>query len=97
MVISGVPCDYIYSMTPMELFFTLNYLDNQARDREEKHRSLCYVIIQSQSTKELSPESLYSLPWDKTTEYVASYDKDEFAHIKVRAIKIENEINHGRE
>lgn len=95
MITSGVPYDYIDSMTPKELFFTLNHLDWKVRNWEEKHRFLCYMIIQCQITKEISPADIYPLIWDKPDEVASLYDKNELEDLKARAKKIEEEMNHG--
>lgn len=97
MVVSGVPLEYIYDMTPKELFYTLKQLDLKSRNREEKHRFLCYIIAQGNSTKSILPKDIYPLVWDETETDAIDYSQQEVEELRVLAKKMEDDLNYGRE
>lgn len=97
MVVSGVPTEYIYDMTPKELFYTLKQLDLRSRNREEKHRFLCYIIAQANSTKSIAPKDIYPLAWDDVETDVIDYSQQEVEELMMLAKKMEDDLNYVRE
>lgn len=87
------PNYFLDEMTPKEASYIIKNVEDKYVNEWNQTRFIAYIVMQSQSTKKLTPTDILRFPWETDEVEKTTLTKETKEKLKQHALEMEKKIN----